>query len=194
MNKFVTVDTEMDGLSRDINKKLFPKPPHYDVESRLWSVTFTDDLGTDSYVCKLPSKPRRKAYHEVATKVPLEIDNHIVTEIPDYLEFLWTIYYWLLYYVNKGYKICFKGYGEFNYDKDMLGIIFKKFDVDTDVLEHMINVHKLTLGRWKETSRQVTTSKWIDNQEYLINGLRHNIEDSEQLYNIIKEQINEQHN
>ena len=194
--KLVTIDIEGDSCSRDVNKKLFPVPPHYDPDTRVWSVTFTDELETETYVCKLPPQPRpgRKAYHEVATKVPNNMDNHIVKEESDYVEFLWMIYYKLLYYKRKNYHICFKGYGSYNYDKDMLEIIFKKFDVDTDVLDSMINAYKATVGRWKETSKQVYTGNRIPNQKYLINGLRHNIEDSEQLYNIIKEQINEQHN
>ena len=189
--KIVTIDIEGDGLSRDLNKKLFPEGGHYDPDTRLWCITFTDDKGTDTYVCKLPTQPRqgRKAYHEAATKVPKEINGHKVTEVTDYWSFLNTIYLLLKLYKASGYKICFKGYGKYDYDKDMLEIVFKKFDIDTDVLDCLINVYKATVGRWKETPKQIYTGKRIPNQEYLINGLTHNIEDSMQLYNITREYV-----
>ena len=189
--KIATIDIEGDGLSKDLNQKLFKNGGHYDPDTRLWCITFTDDKGTDTYVCKLPPIPRpgRKAYHEVATKVPNEINGHKITEVTDYWSFLDTIYLLLKRYKLSGYKICFKGYGKYNYDKDMLEIIFKKFNIDTDILDCLINAHKSTVGRWKETDKQIHTGIRIPNQEYIINGIKHNIEDSIQLYNLVMEYV-----
>ena len=187
--KTVTIDIEGDGISKDINQKLFPNGGHYDPETRIWCVTFTDDNGTDTYVCKLPPTPRpgRKAYHELNTRVPKEIGGHKVTEVKNYWSFLNTIYLIIKLYKVTGCSICFKGYGKYDYDKDMLEIVFKKFGIETDVLDCLINVHKQTVGRWKETTKQIYTGTRIPNQEYIINGIKHNIEDSIQLYNLVKE-------
>lgn len=189
--KLVTIDIEGDALVAEINQRLFPEGGHYDPDTRLWCITFTDDKGTDTYVCKLPTQPRpgRKAYHKAATKVPKEIDEHKITEVTDYWSFLNTIYLLLKLYKLSGYKICFKGYGKYNYDKDMLEIVFKKFDIDTEVLDCLINVYKATVGRWKESPKQVKKGEYIPNQQYMNNGIKHNIEDSIQLYNIVREYV-----
>lgn len=189
--KLVTIDIEGDALVAEINQRLFPEGGHYDPDTRLWCITFTDDKGTDTYVCKLPTQPRqgRKAHHKAATKVPKEINGHKVTEVTDYWSFLNTIYLLLKLYKLSGYKICFKGYGKYNYDKDMLEIVFKKFNIDTDVLDCLINVYKATVGRWKESPKQVKKGEYIPNQQYMNNGIKHNIEDSIQLYNIVREYV-----
>lgn len=196
MNKFVTIDIEGDGCSRDINQKLFPEGGHYDPETRIWCVTFAHDKETYTYVCKLPNRPRElpngmktKAYHEDATKVPDNIDSHPVKEFKVYSSFIYAIYCRIKKLNELCFKVCFKGYGEYDYDKDMLEIIFNKFNLDTSVLECMLNVHKSTVGRWKETTKQVTTGNRIPNQEYIIRGIRHNIEDAIQLYNITREYV-----
>lgn len=194
MDKFITIDLEGDGCSKDINQKLFPEGGHYDPETRIWCVTFACSEDTVTYVCKLPNRPRElpngmmtKAYHEDATRVPDIVDGHRVKEFKVYSSFIYAVYCRIRKLKEIGFKVCFKGYGEYNYDKDMLEIIFDRFKLDTSVLDCMLNVHKCTVGRWKETSRQVTTGNRIPNQEYIIRGIRHNIEDSIQLYNIVRE-------
>jgi uncharacterized protein (TIGR00255 family) len=68
---------------------------------------------------------------------------------------------------------------------------FKEMSLNTDILDCMVNINKHMRIEWPKTSAQVTTGKWMDNQEYMIHGIRHNIEDSIQLYNLIKETNND---
>jgi hypothetical protein len=196
--KIVTIDIEGDALSKDINQKLFPEGGHYDPDTRIWCVTFAHDSETYTYVCKLPNTVRTlpngmktKAYHEDATVVPESVDGHNVMQFRVYSSFIYAIYCRMCKLKELGFTVCFKGYGKYNYDKDMLTIIFDKFGLDTSVLECMLNVHKLTVGRWSETAKQISTGTRIPNQEYIIRGIRHNIEDCLQLYNIVREYVHE---
>ena len=194
--KFVTMDIEGDGLSRDINQKIFPEGGHYDPDTRLWCVTFAIRDITRTYVCKLPNKPRElpngmktKAYHEDATKVPEYIGKHKIKRFRIYSSFIYAIYNTLLQMEELGYKVYFKGYDKFDYDRDMLEMKFKEFNIPTDTLNNLYNINKEMNITWKKTYDQVTTGKWLNNQEYMESGIRHNIEDAIQLYEVIEERV-----
>lgn len=199
--KFVTMDIEGDGLSRDINQKIFPEGGHYDPDTRLWCVTFAVEDITRTYVCKLPNKPRElpngmktKAYHEDATKVPEYIGKHKIKEFRIYSSFIYAIYKSLLQMEELGYKVYFKGYDKFDYDRDMLEMKFKEFNIPTGTLNNLYNINKEMNITWKKTYDQVTTGKWLNNQEYMESGIRHNIEDAIQLYEVINDRNTSRYN
>ena len=191
---YVTIDLEGDALSRDINKKIFPEGGHYDPETRLWCMTMYNGDRNITYVCKLPEEPRKlpngrktKAVHYSGTKVPSMIDKYNIHSFNDYADFINSIHKLIENARNYGFKVFFRGYGNYDYDKDMLEMKFKEMSLNTDILDCMVNINKHMRIEWPKTSAQVTTGKWMDNQEYMIHGIRHNIEDSIQLYNLIKE-------
>lgn len=200
MKNFVTIDIEGDSLSRDMNQKLFPAPPHYDPETRIWCVSMYNGFRTVTYVCKLPSEPRcirpglfTKAYHALATKIPYDMDGHHITGFETYTGFLTNLYCMLNRAYQSGIKVFFRGYGKYDYDYDTLLRIFTRNDIPTDVLECMVNWNKVSRNYvWKNTAAQVKTGQWISNQQYMENGIRHNIEDVIQLYEIIDSTINDE--
>lgn len=195
---YVTIDIEGDAMSRDINKKLFPEGGHYDPETRIWCMTMYNGEKNITFVCKLPEEPRTlpdgtktKAIHKNTSHVPQMIDKYNVTEFTDYKQFINRIQTLLGNAKKAGYTVFFKGYGIYNYDRDMLKMKFEEQSLDTEVLECMKNINKYMKLEWPKTTEQVTTGKWIDNQEYMIRGIKHNIEDAIQLYNLIKEKSND---
>lgn len=144
---------------------------------------------TYTSVCKIPSTRTlpngwvTKAYHLATTKVPNRIwacgEFHNVVEFKEYKEFLWNIHNVLELLPN----VHFKGFGEHDYDKELLQVNFKKYDIDTIPLEKMVNVNPT---RWTKTAEQVHTGAYLSNQDYLNYGIKHNIEDTIQLMRYMK--------
>lgn len=202
INKFVTLDVEADGCAASVNKQLFPETPHWDPNSRLWCVTFTEQVANSykykshTLVCKLPNEPRYigsiggrdifGAYHETASKVPQQltintefncIPNVQITEYTDYTLFLVAILNEFAKYNNAW--IYSKGYGSYNFDKWILEKEISKYSVGSQIILPILTYNPT---EWINTAPQVKRGQYIPNQEYMVNGIRHNIEDSEQLY------------
>lgn len=201
LDKFVTIDVECDGAAASVNKRLFPQTPHWDPNSRIWCISFTEQVSntslykTHTLVCKLSNNPRYigtldgreifGAKHEIASKVPskLTINNQFntiptvnITEYTDYNQFLDAIMCKFLEY--QGSRIYSKGYGPYNFDKWVLEKEISKN------ISGKVELPILTFNptEWINTAPQVKRGQYIPNQEYMINGIRHNIEDTEQLY------------
>lgn len=185
MDKFRTIDIEGDGNSSQ-NKKLFPEGNHFDPGTLIWCVTFCDqDYDTLTLVKKLPETPRiikgttgngmTKAVHKVSTVIPEEIDGHKVVEFTDWKSYLNEIMWQMV--ITDG-EIYSKGYGKYNYDMLVLKSNLERNNLYTgyaDVIRHVNTV------KWDNTAAQVHTDEYVPNQEYVINGIRHNIEDAVQL-------------
>lgn len=213
LDKLVTIDVECDGAAASVNKRLFPQTPHWDPNSRLWCISFTEQVSntslykTHTLVCKLPNNPRYigtlefvsrdisgsklelrdifGAKHEIASKVPskLTMNNQFntiptvnITEYTDYSLFLDAIMNKFIEY--QGTRIYSKGYGPYNFDKYVLEKEISK-NIGTNVQLPILTYNPT---EWINTAPQVKRGQYIPNQEYMINGIRHNIEDTEQLY------------
>lgn len=216
-HRILTLDLEGDGLSADINQQLFPNDNHQDPNTIIWCATiaYRDDnnkLITNTYVAKLPNHTREvkdgimtKAYHEDSTYVPKKIWSNgefheRIKEFKSEFELLNGLTHDLYDLHRNGYKIYCKGYGKYNYDYlamyNSLNRINKGLASSFDDLfgKHIgfnnaselypeINKH------WVETSKQIKTGKWVDNQKYMSCGIKHNIEDAIQLLNILPKYI-----
>lgn len=189
-NNIYTIDCEGDGLSKDLNRVVFPDGNHFDPDTRIWCVTITNpNFDTYTSVCKIPGTRTlpngwtTKAYHEPTTKVPNRIwacgEFHNVIEFTNYNDFLWNIHNILELLPN----VHFKGFGSHDYDKELLQVNFKKYNIDTIPLKKMVNVNPT---RWTKTEEQVHTSDYLPNQDYLNYGIKHNIEDTIQLMRYMK--------
>lgn len=186
INEFKTIDIEGDGLAAQINQKLFPEGNHFDPGTIIWCVTICDqDYNTTTFVHKLPDKPRpvkngycTKAVHYASSKVPESVDGHKVIEYTDIKDFLREVCSAI--YDSKVY--C-KGYWDgkelYNYDRTVLEANIDRYGC----IGHTVtrNIEALRVDNWKRTCNQVKTGQWIDNEQYMINGIRHNIEDAIQL-------------
>lgn len=187
-----------DGLSKDINKKIFPQSPHWDPNTRIWCASFTQyDIAkpiTETYVCKLDNKPRyvgklngedyyTRSYHYTSTNIPDKInDVEIVKfETTDYIMFLKALYMKIVTYNVDEYELVVKPYGDYNYDLWLLNKELTNFNLRT--LKSNFLMFQPSI--WEETCKQVHTNQCKDNQSFLYAGMIHNIEDSKQLYNRI---------
>lgn len=198
MMKYVAMDLEGDGLSKEINKMIFPQSPHWDPNTRIWCASFTK-YGiakpiTETYVCKLDNKPRyvgklngedyyTRSYHYKSTIIPDKInDVEIVKfETTDYIMFLQSLYMKIVTYNVDEYELVVKPYGDYNYDLWLLNKELTNFNLRT--LKSNFLMFQPSI--WEETSKQVHTNQYKDNQHFLYAGIIHNIEDSKQLYNRI---------
>lgn len=185
-NEFKTIDIEGDGLAAQINQKLFPEGNHFDPETIIWCVTVCDqDCNTTTFVHKLPNKPRpvkdgywTKAVHYESSKVPESVDGHKVIEYTDMKDFLRDVCSAIY-----GSKVYCKGYvsGDkiYNYDRTVLDANIDRYNC----LGHTVtrNIEAVRVDNWKRTYNQVKPGQWMDNEQYMTNGIRHNIEDAIQL-------------
>lgn len=196
---------------------MFPNDNHQDPNTIIWCATiaYRDDnnkLITNTYVAKLPNHTREvkdgimtKAYHEDSTYVPKKIwangeFHERINEFKSEFELLCSLTHDLFDLHRNGYKIYCKGYGKYNYDYlamyNSLNRINKALASSFDNLfgKHIgirnaselypeINKH------WVETSKQIKTGEWVDNQKYMSCGIKHNIEDAIQLLNILPKYI-----
>ena len=182
--KFRTIDIEGDGLYRTMNQKLFPEGNHFDPGTIVWCVTFCDqDYNTLTLVKKLPDTPRHvkdgvytKAVHYKDSVVPNEIEGHAVVEFTDTKEFIKEIVWQIM--ITSG-NLYAKGYKEFNYDAMLLKSYFDRNNFYGDVAVNCIKAVEPTV--WKETPKQIRTGQWISNQDYMVTGIKHNIQDTLQL-------------
>lgn len=182
--KFRTIDIEGDGLYRTVNQKLFPEGNHFDPGTIVWCVTFCDqDYNTLTLVKKLPDTPRHvkdgvytKAVHYKDSVVPNEIEGHAVVEFTDAKEFIKEIVWQIM--ISSG-NIYAKGYKEYNYDAMLLKSYFDRNSFYGDIAVNCIKAVEPTV--WKETPKQIRTGQWISNQDYMVTGIRHNIQDTLQL-------------
>ena len=185
-NEFKTIDIEGDGLAAQINQKLFLEGNHFDPGTIIWCVTVCDqDYNTTTLVHKLPDKPRpvkdgywTKAVHYASSKVPESVDGHKVIEFTDMKDFLREVCSAI--YGSKVYcKAYVSGDKVYNYDRTVLDANIDRYGC----LGHTVtrNIEAVRVDNWKRTYNQVKPGQWIDNEQYMINGIRHNIEDAIQL-------------
>lgn len=192
-SKFITIDIEGDALSKYYNRQVFPEGNHFDSDTRIWCVTFSyNDGKTLTKVCKINNtrklpRPYIKngvecwyttAKHEYTSVVPQRIDGHKITEYKDYVDYLKSINDVIRIFTDNGYKIYFKGYGSHDYDKELLKVNFDRNNIEDYDLSALTNFQPRT---WNKTAEQVQSGGYRPNQQYMINGIRHNIEDATQL-------------
>lgn len=193
---WIVIDLEGDGLDRLLNKQVFPEGNHFDAETVPWCCTVCRYGQTITLVCKLPETTRTlpgyyvdygirsnktKAYHCKDSSVPKILNGHKILEFTDRKEFL--------EFINKMIKrakwVLFKGYGDYEYDKDLLQVNFNKYGITNYDLTNMKSIEAPTFN----SHEQITTGGYKPNQEYLIDGIKHNIDDALSLYKYIKEKI-----
>ena len=200
MIKYITLDCEADGLSKEYNRQVFPEGNHFDPESRIWSVTFCwPDMITRTFVSKIPytrqlpryyrhkngtMMNRTLAYHNPDNVVPKNLvindgSSHAVKEITGYIQFLIK----LRDIIEKcPCQIAFKGFGTHDYDVELLMVNFDRYRVayNKDMFDKFVNI-SVPKPSWKATHGQTQAGRYITNQQYMINGIIHNIEDAIEL-------------
>lgn len=196
---WVAIDIEGDALHKSKNQLYFPNSPHWDPNTRIWCVSFTfqsnvpQGFRTITYVCKLPDKPRQvkpgvytKSIHLPTSKVPSKLNNAEIREFDtkDYCGFLRAIFNTLLWLdYPPGFNIVCKPYGKYKFDEWVLSKEMNKYlnlGIEYDF-------YAFNPGIWNQTNAQVSAGKYIPNQQYLLDGIKHNIEDSQQLFQRVRD-------
>lgn len=200
----LVIDLEGDALDKEYNRLVFPTGNHFDPDTRIWCCSIygrNDNLVT--YCCKLPSSTRRlprpyfdkygercwttKSYHLASTIIPKKFLGYDITAIEDYQDFLNRINEVLGIAKDLKATVYFKGFGlKHDYDYELLKVNFNKYNIPSNNLSVLRNAYKDFTIPWISTYSQVHTGNMEDNQIYLETGLRHNIEDVQELWDIVK--------
>ena len=198
------IDIEGDGLSKVYNRQVFKEWPYFDSETRIWCITFANKRRTLTYACKLPEEPRKLphtyvkngnicdttiAVHEKDSVMPAQLTirskGRTIKEFVDYKEFLQAI----ADHLTECKVIHFKGFAEGDkhhpYDAALLKANFDKYGIKYEPCLFGRMRAVFIVNGWKHTAPQAKAGEWIDNQEYLYNAVKHNIEDAIQLADII---------
>lgn len=102
----------------------------------------------------------------------------------DYRKFLEAIADVINHCYEKGYKVYFKGYKEKgkrdSYDREIISSYMKKYNIDCHT-ECLVDVYdEFSYIYMKHTHSQKGQS--TENQEWMDNGIKHNLEDSRELW------------
>lgn len=194
IDKFVTVDLEGDANVQQC-QQFFKEGNHFDKDTIPWCISFYDGEDLNTIVCKLPEDTRpiykdgiivdyTRSYHSKDTKVP----NNCI-ECKDLNQFADKVYAYLKIFKDRNIPVIFKAYPVDNklyyYDKDVLEIVFKKYDIDSSVLSILKGIDIKT----KPTYAQIKKGSYTDNQRYLNIGIEHNRADVVELHRAITESI-----
>ena len=194
--RFVTIDLEGDANVQQC-QEIFKEGNHFDKDTIPWCISFYNGEDLNTIVCKLPedTRPifkdgvvvgRTRSYHCTTTKVP---NNCIACR--NLKEWSCKVHAYLKIFKDRNIQVIFKAYPVDNklyyYDRDVLAIVFNKYNLDTSVLTVVKGIKIKT----KPTYAQIKKGAFIDNQKYLEIGVEHNRQDVVELFRAIKEYLND---
>lgn len=188
-----------DGVHRDINQSIFPEGNHFDPNTTIWCVTFCSNLNySRTYFKKLPDKDHRRnvirpdgtiwgtvnSYHNPESQPYDYSDKTKFCNYSDrtYEDFLRALARYIQSFKDEGDTLYFKSYKDYEYDKDLLTVNFNKYNIDTECLSCLKAVNIRTPSTWQQI-------KDPDNEKFMNNGIRHNIEDAYILCESIKREL-----
>lgn len=187
-----------DGVHRKYNQSIFPEGNHFDPNTTIWCVTFCSNLDySRTYFKKLPDIDHRRnvirpdgtiwgkvnSYHNPESQPYDYSDKTKFCNYSDrtYEDFLRAIARYIQSFKDEGDVIYYKSYVDYTYDKDLLTVNFNKYNIDTDCLSCLQAINIRTPSTWEQV-------KDPNNEKFMNNGIRHNIEDAYILCKCIKEQ------
>ena len=195
MSKYVTIDLEGDANAQQC-RRIFKEGNHFDKDTIPWCISFYNGEDLNTIVCKLPEHTRpiikdgiivdyTRSYHSKETKVP----NNCI-ECTNLKEWSDKVYNYLKIFKDRNTPVCFKKFVdkeglEHDYDKDVLEIVFNRYNLDTSVLSVVKGIKIKT----NPTRTQIKKGSFTDNQKYLEIGIEHNRSDVRELYRAITESI-----
>lgn len=200
MDKFITIDIEGDISSEYCREDFTEDTLYRDPDTIMWLCSFYTGKESIAYGIRLPSTPRhyyspRKGivestmqYHEQTNEFPPNVKDCGTCEKEDnYRNFLEGIAEVINHCYSKGYKVYFKGFKvkgkRDSYDREIIKGLMKKYNVDCNT-ECLIDVYdeypKLWMNKTYPQKGQRT-----DNQSWMNNAIKHNLEDSKKLWDSI---------
>lgn len=213
--KFATMDIEGDGLKASVNQQIFKDGMHFDPGTIPWVVTFAYPAYQDGHATlkkvtvfhKLPPEAERRmvcdpsgnpvrlvsAYHDkdsfVYNRTKELVHEFIDVSDKPLEEFIEEVNKQILYITKElGYPIVAKGYYSegkvWNYDQHLLSRYFRLQGLDRRCLDDIYTVNI----RIDETERQIW-QPGCPNEQYLNIGLKHNIEDTVNLWKAVYKEV-----
>ena len=190
--RLITIDLEGDANVQQC-KEFFKDGNHFDKDTIPWCISFFNGEDLNTIVCKLPedTRPiykdgvvvgRTRSYHCKETKVP----NNCI-ECTNLNQFADKVHAYLKIFKDRNIPVIFKAYPSdgklYYYDRDVLEIVFKRYNLDTSVLSILKGIDIKT----KPTYAQIKKGSFIDNQKYLEIGIEHNRQDVVELFRAIND-------
>lgn len=190
--RLITIDLEGDANVQQC-KEFFKDGNHFDKDTIPWCISFFNGEDLNTIVCKLPedTRPiykdgvvvgRTRSYHCKDTKVP----NNCI-ECTNLNQFADKVHAYLKIFKDRNIPVIFKAYPSdgklYYYDRDVLEIVFKRYNLDTSVLSILKGIDIKT----KPTYAQIKKGSFIDNQKYLEIGIEHNRQDVVELFRAIND-------
>ena len=200
MGKFITVDIEGDISTSKCHLDFTEDTLYRDTNTIMWLCSFYTGNGHIAYGIRLPSIPRQyfspryecwkstEQYHEQTNVFKFGVkDCGSCVNLEDYRKFLEAIANVINHCYDKKYKVYFKGYKEKGkrdaYDREIISCCMSKFNIECHT-ECLVDVYDEFPGFWMSSTHPQKRQS-TENQDWMDNGIRHNLEDSENLWEAI---------
>lgn len=200
MDKFITIDIEGDISSKFCREDFTEDTLYRDPNTIMWLCSFYDGNTHIVYGIRLPPTPRhylspRKGiiestmqYHEQKNVFPKEVHDcgYCINEA-DYRKFLEAIANVINHCYDKGYNVYFKGYKEKDkrdsYDKEIISTLMNKYNIDCHT-ECLVDIYDEYTSFYMNPTHSQKGQR-TDNQSWMNNAIKHNLEDSKNLWEAI---------
>lgn len=203
--KFITIDIEGD-IASSICREHFTEDTLYrDPNSIIWLCSFFNGRTHKSMGIRLPTRPRKflsprtgeivstvNGWHFGDNKFNYGVEDFGSSEnVSDYTNFLYEIASVINYCYHNKIIIFFKGFtmnGKSDeYDKEQIDTLMERYGIDCRT-ECMIDINKKTQNFYLAPTHQQKGQR-TTNQQYMDNGILHNMEDSKKLFEAINKLI-----
>lgn len=204
IDKYVTIDIEGDNSSKFCREDFTENTLYRDPDTIMWLCSFYDGIGHEAYGIRLHPIPRHyyspvkgiiestMEYHEQTNVFPSNVkDCGSCINAEDYRKFLLNIAEKINYYSKNHIPVFFKGYKQIvkgilrsdAYDREVIGSLMKKYSIDCNT-NCLIDVNDCFPNFWMKPTHSQKGQR-TDNQSWMNNGIRHNLEDSKNLWEAI---------
>ena len=200
-NKFITIDIEGDISSKYCREDFTEDTLYRDPNTIMWLCSFYNGNESIAYGIRLPPTPRHyfspikgiiestMQYHEQTNVFPQNVkDCGSCINEADYRKFIELIANVINHCYDKCYKVYFKGYKEKDkrdsYDREIISTLMKKYHIDCHT-ECLIDVYDEFPQFWMDKTYPQKGQR-NDNQIWMNNAIRHNLEDSKMLWEAIR--------
>lgn len=203
--KFITIDIEGDVSSKICRQHFKEDTLFRDPNTICWLCSFYNGRSHKSFGIRLPRYPR-KFHSKVSGNVESTVhgwhfrDNVFQYGVidcgnsefkSDYVTFLKEIAKILNYCFKNKIVVFFKGFqmcGKSDaYDREIITTLMKKYNIHCRT-ECMIDINKVIPNFYMPTTH-LQKGQRTDNQSYMNNAIKHNLEDSQKLWEAIDKHL-----
>ena len=210
IDKFVTIDIEGDISSKYCREDFTEDTLYRDPNTVMWLCSFYNGVEHKAYGIRLKPTPRHYyspvkgimestlTYHEQTNVFPNGVKDcgSCINDSIDYRNFLVNIADEINYYYNNRIPVFFKGYKakikgiwkSDSYDRNIIDSLMKKYSIDCHT-KCLIDVNDYFNDFCTILNTHQQKGQRTDNQSWMNNGIKHNLEDSKELWLTISRKI-----